>query len=412
MSGRFAEIRRSVLLFLLLLTLPLSLYAQSRHYKDDKLYGASAHCTTATPVAGMINVKDEPILSSPEFATIFWFIQYDASSIYALNTTCVDAPGGIVGWPYSPASRNGAGGGTGSNCDSGSGAGSGRLVAGEIAIACQHGYAVAARAARTFCLNALGRGFNVQVGGVTATPDAAGEALCKGIANEYGSPSAPPAFPNVTIQPPGGGNSCGFKIVSKSKGGADGLEFQPHPGNCKDIGVLGGANAVLTSSVDMLHFYYVQVDPQLQSSGTLTFKLWRRGNTGPTQDCTFNVNLTPNVATLHDNIRDGFNNTCASVGARANRTNRQDSHSRFKDLPASAGGYPVADIVEINNAGAKLELVEVSSTNSVPLIYTETSDAPFPDVPVLNPWGVALLVLTLLLSSLWLVRRHRLHTRP
>jgi hypothetical protein len=212
-------------------------------------------------------------------------------------------------------------------------------------------------------------------------------------------------FRNVQIRPTP--STCGFEIAPKMNGGANGLAFQPFPPsqvcNRNNIAVWFGMNA-LTGSTDMLHSYFVQIDPQGQSSGTLTFRAWRKGNTGPTQDCTFTVPVTTNLTTLHNNICDGFNITCASLGANAAAVLRQDSHSRFKNL------YPVNNLVEINNAGDRLEVVEISSTNSVPVIYSETSDQV--DVPVLNPWGVALLILTLLLSSLWLIRRQRLFNRP
>jgi hypothetical protein len=396
MSGRFGQVRRSFLLFLLLLTLPLSLYAQSRHFKDDKTKGVSADCVATTPGAGPVSVPDEPIPGGPgDYATIFWGIQWDGPLYTMADGTCH-----TLGWPRNPISAA---------IDPACTAAGNQMLTNEYVIACQHGNAVAARAARTFCLNALRKGvFGVTVdgsNGPTAVDD------CNELTDANGNPTAatPPGGPVATfrtvhILPTAGG--CGFQIIAKNRGGADGLDFKGDgPGGCPshDIGVLGGHNMVLTSSVDMLHSYFVQIDPQGQSTGTLTFKAWRKGNTGPTQDCSFTVPITTNLTTLHNSICDGFNITCASLGANAAAVLRQDSHSRFKNL------YPVNNMVEISNAGDKLEVVEVSSTNGVPQIYSETSDQAI--VPVLNPWGVALLILTLLLSSLWMVRRHRLLNR-
>jgi hypothetical protein len=407
MMDRFGGVRRSLPLFLVLLALPLCAYAQSGHFPDIIVYpgGPTAHCTATYGGPANINVPDGllPLGAASDFANVFWTVSYNGS-IYILNGTCLNSA-----WPWEPIDSAGAGSPIPVACGAGGTTSSPPVKA----INCMRGIDVAARSAKAFCFNAFGR-FNasgglVQVNSVntgnvdTAVTPGNVLAVCGGIASG--------AWTSVKIQP-GGGGSCGFKITPQVNAGAQGLAFSPHPpGRCTVEGNHVVTNLMESSFTDMLHFYYVQVDPQGQSTGNLTFKLWKKGNTGSTEDCSFSVGLTTNLATLHDSIRDGFNSgTCQSqVGAHARHRTFQETQSPFKSQYAQA----IPDIVEIDNAGSKLEFVRISSdlaSNSQPVVYAETSDTP-QHVPILNPWGVALMVLALLISTFWLVRRQRLPNR-
>jgi hypothetical protein len=421
MAGRFAGIKRCLPLFLVLVAIPLSGFAQSRHYPNDKTHpggAATADCAATTSLAvdcggvaaNCNNMPDEPLPSGGGKANFFFLsVSYNGRRFDLGSTTCYTAP---LAWPFDPKTADSAGvTPSGTGCNAGAGINSGVLSASILDIACQRGVAVSRRIAKTFCYNALGRGRPGSAG--TSPPPTytvkvdnsdlpASEADCASIADANGNPIPATPFTALTIQPDDSpGPKCGFKIAPKVTAGADGLGFTPFPpGPCPGPTVFGSLSMVQTITPDMNRFLYIQVDPQGQTTGNLTFKLWQHGNQTSTSDCSFTVNLTTNTATLHNDIVTGFNQTCSSLGAHANRNSPQNTRSPFIDL------YPGPDIVWVTNAANTLEAVQISSTNPQAILRADSSDVP-ERVPVLSPWGIGLMVAALLLSSLWLVRRQR-----
>jgi hypothetical protein len=176
----------------------------------------------------------------------------------------------------------------------------------------------------------------------------------------------------------------------------------------------------------MLNHYIVQVDPAGQSGGTFTFKLWAKGNNNlNSPDCTFSVPFNSNSDTLHAAIADGLNGTnptsCVGLQLVANKKTLKDD-SDFAGAVGPNPRLPLGDssdninspgvpiynsgpYVVIENAGAKLQNVQVASSNQATFVRAETSNKALIGNPTLSPWGVALLALMILISSLWFFRK-------
>jgi hypothetical protein len=202
--------------------------------------------------------------------------------------------------------------------------------------------------------------------------------------------------------------------------GGTGFEINPSPGinrglrfksigGCKVNGVLtAGGAAPQTVDTDMLNFYFLQIDPQGQSTGNITIKLWNKGNTTITPDDTRTVPVSSNATTLANAIVTALNASTTGIHAGF-VSSPQASRSFFHNETVNAF-VPGIPIVEVNNAGAKLELVQVSSGN-IPVVINNSTEDSFAPVPILNPWGMTLLVLVILLSTAWLIRRRNLLKR-
>jgi hypothetical protein len=200
--------------------------------------------------------------------------------------------------------------------------------------------------------------------------------------------------------------SCGFTISKDAENDGTGpngthlvfsdiLNYPSLANFCQLLGLYQSFTS-FSMVVDMMDRYYVQVDPQGVTSGSLTINA--QDEVGAV--CTFTVPLPNpvNNVILHNAIRDGFKNTCRLTASVYSGPG--DSDSLFKSSYNS--GIP---LVLVANARTSLHSVELSGPDNV-LISNETSGSAL-GVPVLRPWGVGLLVLALLVCSLWLVRRQR-----
>jgi len=158
---------------------------------------------------------------------------------------------------------------------------------------------------------------------------------------------------------------------------------------------------------DLLPRVLVQVRPN-GVDGTVTVRVTH--NQGGQNPRTFAVSTGSfgDTTSLHNAFRDGFNNLGLGLIAE---TRTAAEAATYSWSPETLAG---ASFVRILNADTQQIIrVEVdgvqgpSGTGQIVTTETNTDPPPPPPIPTLSPWGMGIVVLMLLLSGLWVLRRRQ-----
>lgn len=211
---------------------------------------------------------------------------------------------------------------------------------------------------------------------------------------------------NLLLNCTNGGSTSGFSISRGS--GAVKFEVSPVAPASQIVGLNHQTSAGNTIGTDMRPQYLLSVLPN-GVLGPVNFSVFHtQGGSNPR---TFSVNVTSALASdpiaLHNAIASGFEGLGLGLTALT-----YDNGLRAREVSPifrTAGAF-----VRIPNAGVKVSQIDVTGAWDATQqkgqdIEAETGEAGLgnPHIPTLNPLGLALLVVVLLLSGLWLLRRRQ-----
>jgi hypothetical protein len=205
---------------------------------------------------------------------------------------------------------------------------------------------------------------------------------------------------------PGACNNRGFKILRTKQ--TDKFEAKPRSGNknAAIVSLLSDADpdAGNTVTTDLLPNWIVQVDP-IDANGPVGFGVATK--TDPNA-CSFTVDTTgKDPWLLHGEIAQEYGN--CPLTPQLNCMLRPPFPGEGSGSPP--GTFGSAPFVFCANVkGAKVIELTVDGRPGQAIV-TETTAGLGGEIPTLSPWGMALLVVTLLLLGTWMLRRRRLDQR-
>lgn len=177
------------------------------------------------------------------------------------------------------------------------------------------------------------------------------------------------------------------------------------PGNVQNLNC---TTSVMDHGSDLLDREALQVQPNGVLQG-VTFEV----TTPPPGNNVVSFSLTPQTGETssqwHNRIATGFRNMTVgpnNLGLIALVIDGSEA-AKFSGAPET---FASGSFILIPNAKEKVAKIHVDGAVGQ-TITTETGDTgsplPPPPVPALNPWGVAILVVLMLVSGLWMLRRRQ-----